>query len=264
MIIENKVIWITGASSGIGEALAHQAAREGAKVVISARNKEKLQTIANQISRENCLILPLDMTDKDSFQKAIDTILEKWGRIDILVNNAGVSQRATVAESGIKIIEKVMNTNFMGPAGLTSLVIPHMIRQKSGYCLFVSSIAGKFATPLRSSYAASKMALQGFSDALRAEVYEHNIRVSLIVPGFVKTSISLNSLDGEGNRRNIMDPNQARGISPEQAAIKILHCIKKEKREIYMGMVAKTYIALFLSKYFPGRLAKIMRKAEVK
>jgi short-subunit dehydrogenase len=262
--IKNKVIWITGASSGIGEALAYQAAKKGARVVISARSKEKLHEIASSIDGSSVMIIPLDMTVSESFPEAVDSIIQKWGKIDILVNNAGVSQRATVVDTDFSVVKKIMETNFIGPAGLTSLVVSKMIEQKSGYCLFVSSVAGKFATPLRSSYAASKMALQGFSDSLRAEVHNYNIKVSLIVPGFVKTAISLNSLDREGNKRNIMDPNQARGIEPHKAAERILYCIEKEKREIYMGMVFKTRVALFLSRFLPGQLAKIMRKADVK
>ncbi len=264
MQIDKAVVWITGASSGIGEALAYEIHRKGGIVVLSARNREKLAKMAEKIGGERSMIVPLDMTDRTSFPFALEQVLEKWGRVDILINNAGVSQRAPVSETKISVIEKIMETNFMGPAALTSLIIPHMIERKRGYCLFVSSVAGKFATPLRSSYSASKMALQGFTDALRAEVYEDNIKVSLIVPGFVKTEISVNALEGEGQKHNLMDPNQARGITPSKAAGIIIRGIEREKREIYMGLVGKTRFALFMSRFFPGILARIIRKADVK
>ena len=264
MQIKDKVVWITGASSGIGEALAYRISQMGGLVVLSARNQEKLEKIAEKAGHEKCMILPLDMTDRDSFSFALERVIDKWGRVDILINNAGVSQRAPVSDTKIPVIERIMETNFIGPASLTSLVIPHMIQRKTGYCLFVSSVAGKFATPLRSSYSASKMALQGFTDALRAEVYDDNIKVTLIVPGFVKTDISINALEGEGQKHNVMDPNQARGISPDRAAQVIIRGIEKEKREIFMGLVGKTRFALFLSRFCPALLARIMRNAEVK
>jgi len=260
--VKDKVVWITGASSGIGEALAYQVSREGGRVVLSARNEEKLIAMAKDLG-DDCLVLPLDMSCWDSFPAAVERVLEKWGRIDILINNAGISQRSLVAETEISVVEKIMITNYVGPAGLTGLVIPHMMEQKGGYCLFVSSVAGKFATPLRSTYAASKMALQGFTDALRAEVYPYGIRVSLIVPGFVKTAISLNALEGKGNKHDKMDPNQEGGISPEKAARIIIRGIVREKREILLGMVPKTRFALFLSRFFPGLLARMMRTARV-
>ncbi|MBN2625191.1 MAG: SDR family oxidoreductase [Spirochaetales bacterium] len=262
MTVNNRVVWITGASSGIGEALAYEFHKKGARVVISARNKEKLDQISQSLG-ENCYVLPLDMMERNSFGEALESVLQKWGRIDILINNAGISQRSLVADTDITVVEKIMMTNYVGPAGLTGLVIPHMIERNEGYCLFVSSVAGKFATPLRSSYAASKMALQGFTDSLRAEVHHQGIRVSLIVPGFVKTAISLNALEGKGNQHGLMDPNQERGISAEQAAKIIVKGIEKEKREIYLGMVAKTRFALFLSRYIPSLLAVVMRKAKV-
>jgi dehydrogenase/reductase SDR family member 7B len=262
MFVENRIVWITGASSGIGEALAYELHEKGARVILSARNREKLEEIASNLG-DNCFVLPLDMMDKSSFGNGIKAVLHKWGKIDILINNAGISQRSLVADTDISVVEKIMMTNYVGPASLTGLVIPHMIEENNGYCLFVSSVAGKFATPLRSSYAASKMALQGFTDSLRAEVFKHGIKVSLIVPGFVKTAISLNALEGKGNQHGKMDPNQDGGISAEKAAKIIIRGIEKEKREIYLGMVAKTRFALFLSRFFPSLLAVMMRKVKV-
>lgn len=263
MKIKDKVIWITGASSGIGEALAKAAVKEGAKVVISARREDKLVKLKESIESEDILVLPMDIADFDSLQAKYENVIYKFGRVDILVNNAGISQRSLFAETDFSVMQKVMNVNYMGTAALTRIVVPGMIEQKSGYILALSSIAGKFSTPLRTIYSSAKMALQGLFDGLRAELYKHNVKVALVVPGFVKTEISLNAVEASGEKHGKMDPNQASGISAEAAAKTIINGIKKEKREIFMGLVPKTRIALFLAKYYPGVFAKIMRNAEV-
>ena len=264
MKIKGSIIWITGASSGIGEALAHELVSQGAKVILSARNEEKLKEIEQEIGKKNdTFVLPIDMENTRELPIKMEQALRQWGSLDILINNAGISQRSLISETEPEVVNKIMTINYIGPAILTGLVIPHMQKQKKGHCLFVSSVAGKFATPLRSSYAASKMALQGFSDALRAEVYGDNIKVTLVVPGFVKTQISINALEGQGNSHNKMDPNQEGGISSKKAASVIAKGILKDKREIYCGLVAKTRFAMFMARFLPSILAKIMRTANV-
>jgi dehydrogenase/reductase SDR family protein 7B len=262
--IEGNVVWITGASSGIGEALAHEIVALGGKVILSARNEKKLKQIEKNINRgDSTFVLPLNMENFKDFPLIVQRAVEKWGSLDILINNAGISQRSLVSETEPSVVNRIISTNYTGPAILTGLVIPLMQKNKKGHCLFLSSVAGKFATPMRSTYAASKMALQGFSDALRAEVYRDNITVTLVVPGFVKTQISINALEGKGNKHNIMDPNQDRGISSEKAARIIVKGLVKNRREIYCGLVAKTRFALFMARYLPCLLAKIMRTAKV-
>lgn len=264
MNLNDKVIWITGASSGIGEAFLLLALSRGAKVIASARNKDRLIHLLNNVDqKEHLHILPLDITELDRIQDNVEVAYKKWGRIDILVNNAGVSQRAFAAETDTKIVKKILETNFLGPVALTRYVIPLMKAQQSGHCVFVSSLAGKIATPLRSSYSASKMAIQGFADSLRAEVYRDNITITLVIPGFVKTNISLNALMGEGRAYNTMDPNQVKGISPKAAAKAMARGIEKNKREVYCGLAAKGWFALLISHYFPGLFSKIIRKAKV-
>lgn len=265
MQIENEVIWITGASSGIGEALATEAYKQGAFLVLSGRNKDKLEEMKKLFpDGENRIqVLPLDLSRHEELTVKTEEVMKRWGRLDILINNGGVSQRSLLVETSSEVIQHIINVNFLGAAILSREAANIMTKQKSGYILLISSVAGKFSTPYRTIYSASKMALQGLCDGLRAELWKYNIKVSLVVPGFVKTNISLNALEGSGNSHGVMDPNQAAGISSEAAASIILRGIVKEKREIYLGMVTKTRIAMFLSRFFPGVLAKMLRTAKV-
>ena len=265
MFWKDKVCWITGASSGIGEALAQMFYEKGARVILSARSKDKLESLCGAWDdAERCMVLPLDMGDHDSLEDAAHMAIARWGRIDALINNAGISQRSLAAETEFAVMKTIMDVNYLGSAGLTRAVLPYMIEQKSGMIVPVSSVAGKFSTPLRSSYSASKMALQGFYDGLRAELYYQGIHVNFIVPGFVKTSISINAMNGSGGKHGEMDPNQDSGISAEEAAKIIIRGMEKNKREIYLGIAPKVKLALFLSRAFPGILARMMRDADVK
>ncbi len=265
MFWNDKVCWITGASSGIGESLAVKAYERGARVILSARNEKKLiEMTSNWSDRDRFHILPLDMGDHAGLPAAADEAGRLWGRIDILINNAGVSQRSLASETDFHVMKSIMDINYLGSAALTRAVLPGMIARKSGIIAPVSSVAGKFSTPLRTSYSASKMALQGFYDGLRAELFSDNIHVNFIVPGFVRTNISVNALDSKGEKHGVMDPNQESGISPEKAADIIMKGLEKNKREIYMGIAPKVMLALFLSRVFPGALARMLRTAEVK
>ena len=265
MFWKEKVCWITGASSGIGDALARLFYRKGARVILSARSEEKLNVLcAGWDDPDRYMVLPLDMGAHETLEEAARMANSRWGRIDTLINNAGISQRSLAAETDFSVMKTIMDVNFLGSAGLTRAVLPYMIEQKDGIIAPVSSVAGKFSTPLRSSYSASKMALQGFYDGLRAEVYFQGIHVNFVVPGFVKTSISINAMNASGGKHGKMDPNQAAGISPEKAAEIIIRGLEKNKREIYMGIAPKVRMALFLSKALPGVLARMLRKAEVK
>lgn len=264
MFWNEKVCWITGASSGIGEALAQEVIQRGGRLIISARSEEKLNAMAEKWNQpERVLVLPMDMGNHDQIDALVEKALQAWGRIDVLINNAGVSQRSLAAETDFKVMKTIMDVNFLGSAALSTAVLPHMIKQGNGIIAPVSSVAGKFSTPLRTSYSASKMALQGFYDGLRAEVYSKNIHVNFIVPGFVKTNISINALEARGEKHGKMDPNQEGGISSEKAAQIILKGLEQNKREIYMGIAPKVKLALFLSRNFPGILARMLRTAEV-
>ena len=264
MQYEGKTVWITGASSGIGAALARRYHNLGANVIISSRRKNLLQALRDDLQDPQRIYpLPLDLEDHDAIPKAADLALSKWGSVDILINNAGISQRSKVAETDFKVFKKLIDVNFLGLVEVTRAVLPKMIQKGEGRIAAISSIAGIFATPMRSGYSASKMALQGFCDALRAEVHERGISVTVVHPGFVKTEISKNALTGNGSKYSKMDTIQEGGISPEICAAKIIRAIEKRKRKLHTGLILKTRFALFLSRFAPGLLARIIRKAKV-
>ncbi|MBX2952450.1 MAG: SDR family oxidoreductase [Leadbetterella sp.] len=258
--IKGSVFWITGASSGIGEATALAAAKQGARLVLSARRKEELERVkkATGLAEEEVLVLPLDMEKPAEIQPAVDAVLAKFGRIDILFNNAGVSQRSSVLDTRMEVFERIMTLNYLAVVALTKAVLPVMIRQNSGHLLVTSSISGKLGSPMRAGYCGSKHALHGFFDALRSEVYDHNIRVLVVCPGYIKTDVSINALASDGGKHGKMDDNQNQGISAEVCAEKILQGIRRNRDEIYIG--GKEVMGVYLKRFFPGLLNRIVRK----
>ncbi len=262
---ENKVVWITGASSGIGEATAYEFAKEGAKLILSARRQDELLRVKKQIEltaggvpHNQVFILPLDVEKTEEIPQKTKQAIEHFGRIDVLFNNAGISQRSSVIETDMVVYEKIFNLNFFGVIALTKAVLPYMQKQKSGNIAVTSSISGKLATPMRSGYCASKHALHGFFDALRSEIYQDDINVTLICPGYIRTNISLNAVAADGSKFGKMDDNQANGMSPEECASRIVNAIYKNKQEVYMG--GKEVLGVYLKRFFPMILSKLLRK----
>jgi short-subunit dehydrogenase len=256
---ENKVVWITGASSGIGEATAYAFANEGAKLILSARREEELLRVkkATRLPNADVFILPIDVEKAEEIERKAQQAIQHFGRIDVLFNNAGISQRSSVEETEMAVYQKIMNLNFFGVVALTKAVLPTMRKQKSGHIAVTSSLSGKLATPMRSGYCASKHALHGFFDALRSEVYQDNIGVTLICPGYVRTNISLNAVAADGSKFGKMDENQANGMDTEECASRILDAIYKNKDEVYMG--GKEVLGVYLKRFFPKILSKIVR-----
>ena len=197
---QDKVVWITGASSGIGAALASAFAAREATLVLSARRRDRLEAVRTACTHaERHRILPLDLTEAAAIPTAVDSVLSQQGRVDILVNNGGITQRSLVKDTRIEVDRRIMETNYFGAVALTKAVLPSMLACRSGDIVVVSSLIGHFSTPLRSAYAASKHALHGFFDALRAEVYADGLHVMLVCPGFVRTEISLHALTADGS-----------------------------------------------------------------
>ena len=261
-MFKNKVVWITGASGGIGEALAYAFAREGARLVLSARKLAELDRVkANCTASPEVLVLPLDVTDFDLAPLMTQTVLDKLGAVDILINNAGISQRSYAEETDLSVDRRIMDINYFGTVALTKAVLPHLLEKQSGHIVNISSVMGKIGTPLRSAYAASKHALHGFFDCLRAEVYERNVRILMVCPGLIKTNISKNSLTGDGGTYDKMDDGQANGLAPEKLAARILSAIKNGKDEIYVG--GKEVGGIYLQRYAPGVLRRVVRKMKV-
>lgn len=260
---DNKVIWITGASAGIGEALAYEFHKRGNDLILSARRKDELERV-----KENCIhgegsvkVLPLDLTRPDTFQDIAEQAHSFRGRIDVLVNNGGVSQRAFAAESSMESIRRVMEINFFGTTGITKEVLPGMIKQKSGRIVVISSVMGKIGTKYRSAYAASKHALHGWFDCLRQEVHEHNIGVTLVCPGFIKTDVAKNALTADGSAYNKMGDAHEKAMEPSELAEKLVKKLAKDKDEIYIG--GTEILSIYVKRFFPGLLNKILLRAKV-
>jgi dehydrogenase/reductase SDR family member 7B len=256
---EQKVAWITGGSSGIGEALAQQLNAAGAKVIISSRRLEELNRVKNACATpENVWCLPLDVTDAAAVQTAAASILERYKKVDYAFLNAGVSQRSLAVDTLLSVDRSIMELNYFGAISVAKALLPSMVQHQLGHFVVISSLSGIFGVPLRTAYSASKHALHGFFDALRAEVFEHNIKVTLVCPGFIRTNISVNALVATGEKHGKMDDNQDKGLTPEAAARKILNAVQQQKREIAFG--GKEVIAVYLKRFLPSVLAKILIK----
>ena len=262
MPFKDQTVWITGASSGIGKALALAFASRGANLILSSRNREKLEAVKAACPDDvQVRIEPMDTSDYDSIPAIAERVLREVGPVDILVNNAGISQRGIVSETPIEIDRRIMDTNFFGSVALTKAVLPLMLKRGTGKIVVISSLTGKFGTPLRSAYAASKHALHGYFDSLRAEVHDAGLRVLLVCPGFIRTDVSMNALKSDGSPQNKLDDAQAGGMSPDVLAEKILRAIERDKLEVYFG--GKEILGIYLKRFFPRFFANYIRKAKV-
>ncbi len=260
---KDKVVWITGASSGIGEALALHCAKEGSKIVLSARRQKELERVkaACNLPDEQVLVVPLDLAEHDSMQDKVDQVIGHFGQIDVLINNGGLSQRSLLNETEFSVFKKLMDVDYLGTVALTKVVLPIFIKQQSGHFGVVTSLMGKFASPLRSGYCGAKHALHGFFDALRMEHHEDQIKVTLICPGYIRTNISKNALTSDGSAQESMDKATGAGMSPEDCAANIVRAMKREKMEVTIG--GKETYAVLLKRLFPRLLHNIVRKAAV-
>jgi short-subunit dehydrogenase len=256
-----KVVWITGASSGIGEALAHSFCNEGAHLVLSARRQTELERVKSELilsGNQRVFILPMDLSDTLASKKMADDVIKEFGQIDILVNNAGLSQRSYTIDTPLEIDRKIMEVNFFGTVALTKAVLPFMVQRKSGLIIVISSISGKFGFYLRSAYAASKHALHGFFESLRMEVYKDNVQVMIVCPGKISTSLSLYALTADGQVHNKMDDAIAAGIPAGQCAERILKGITRGEEEIFVG--GKEIRAVWIKRFFPRLFSHLIRK----
>lgn len=257
------VIWITGASSGIGEASAKKFSEEGYRVIISARKDHELDRVRSECADPSSVkVLPLDLTDIGSLAKKVEKAIGFFGQIDIMLHCGGISQRSLIKETGLDVDRRLMEVNFFGTVALTKALLPHFISRKSGQFGVISSLVGIIGSPYRSSYAASKHALHGFFDSLRAEHYKDNIAVTMICPGFIRTNVSVNAITADGSSLGEMDDAQANGMSPEKCADEIFSAMIRKKEEVYIG--GKETMALYVKRFFPTILSKIIRKAKVR
>lgn len=263
MSFSDKTIWVTGASSGIGKALAIELAEQGAQLILSSRKEQDLQLVKNACKNPNKVkVIPLDLEDFTNLEPVTKEAIAAFGKIDILVNNGGISQRSLVKDTDIQVDKRIMDINYLGNVALAKALLPHFIANKSGQFVITTSIVGKIGTPLRSSYAASKHALHGFYDSLRAEHFNDNIAVTLVCPGFVKTNISKNALTGDGSPQDKMDNATANGIQPDRFAKLMVKAIKKKKEEVYISG-AKEKLGVYVKRWMPKVFSIMIRKMSV-
>ncbi len=231
-----RVVWITGASAGIGEAHARRLAREGAALALSARRAGELERVAASLPAGTPhVIVSGDVTDHESIPGWLERIEAELGPIDTLIANAGISQRSLVRDTSLDVYRTLMEVDFFAPVALVRAVLPGMLERKRGHIVVTSSVAGKYSTPLRSGYCAAKAALHGFVDALRAENGKDGIVVSSIVAGPIHTDVSINALTGDGSQHGIMDELQATGIPPDEAAETIVAGMIAREPEIVVA-----------------------------
>lgn len=258
-IFENKVVWITGATSGIGEELAYRLSESNSKLVLSARRKEELLKVREKCANPpNVLILPLDLEKSENFEELAKTVVEHFGGIDYLFNNGGISQRSNVEDTSLTTDRRIMEINFFGNIALSKAVLPYMISAKKGHIIVTSSVAGKFGFFLRSSYSASKHALHGFYETMRLEQLENNIKITLLVPGSVRTNMSPNALTGEGAKHGKQDRMLEEGMTVDYCVRHILKAVRKNKEEAVFGN--KEPLAVLIKRFLPGIFTGIMAK----
>lgn len=258
MGFQNKVVWITGASSGIGEHLAYALAKEGSKLILSSRKRPELERVQQNLPvGTESFVLPLDVAAFDTVPGIAQQAIECFGRLDILINNAGISQRALAKDTALSVDQRIMDVNYIGTVAVTKAVLPQLLKQQSGQIVAISSVMGKIGTPMRTAYAASKHALHGFFDCLRAEHHRDNLIVTVICPGYVRTNVSINALKGDGSKNATMNEDTKEGLSPEGFAQKALRAIATEKQEAYIG--GKEVVAIHLRRFFPRLLSRIVR-----
>jgi short-subunit dehydrogenase len=257
---KDKVIWITGASSGIGEALALELAGREARLVLSARRVEELKRVGSLtgLAGLDLMILPFDLMDTTNASALAAQIINKFGRIDVLINNGGYSQRGAAIDTPLEIDRQLMEVNYFSYVSITKAVLPYMKRQKSGHIVVISSIAGKFGFYLRSSYSAAKHALHGFFESLRLETEDLGIKTLIVCPGKVKTKVSVNAVTPSGETHNKMDESHENAMSAEDCARLIIQGMLSGKEEILAG--GKELLIVKIKRLFPKMFARLIRK----
>ena len=231
-----KTAWITGASSGIGEALAKAFVSGGGNAVLSGRNVAQLERVASESgAADRCVILPFDTLDFDSLAAMVDTAIAFRGGIDVLVNNAGISQRSLAIDTDFSVYERIIGVDLLAPIALTQALLPHLLARQSGQLVMISSVAGKAGVPLRTAYCAAKHGLIGYADALRSEIAGQGVKVLVVAPGSVKTNVSRNALNADGSVRGASDKAIDNGIDPDEVARLIWEAVAKGTREMVIA-----------------------------
>ena len=254
---QDKVIWITGASSGFGEALACALAALGAKIILSARRGDELERVRNRIGA-NAAVLPLDMMRNSEFREKTAEAIALFGHVDTIVHNAGIAQRSAALVTEQSVERTIMEVDFFSYAELTRCLLPHFIERKSGHIVVVSGALAKIFLPMRTTYCAAKAALHGYFGSLRSEVARHGVDVTILVPGLMQTDLVRGALDGAG--KPLGDTPPGGGCPPDEAARQAVSAIAARTFETYIGKNDKVRLMMLLARLFPDRLARMILK----
>lgn len=258
------VVWVTGASSGIGRATAIEFAKRGNRVILSSRRLDALHSVIESAPvdlRANMSALVVDLADSSSMKDRVEEAITAFNRIDVVVHCGGISQRSLARDTSLEVDRRVMEIDYFGTIALTKAVLPHFLNQKAGQFVVVTSLMGLFSSPLRSGYCGAKHALHGFFEALRAEVHEDGIGITMVCPGFIHTDISRNAVVGDGSKQGTMDEKTGQGISPEACARQLVRATEKRKAQVLIGR--SELLGAYLKRFFPRLLRRIVRRAAV-
>lgn len=257
-----KTVWITGASSGIGEALAYRFSKRGYNVILSGRKMEELERVKSNCTQGRTQILAFDLSDFDSAKANAIKAISFFGKVDVLINNGGISQRSLILDTDFSVDRKLMEVDYLGAVALSKALLPHFVLQKSGHFVAVTSLMGKFGSPYRSGYCGAKHALHGFFDVLRMEHEKDNVKVTLICPGFVQTNVAKNALTGNGSAQTDDDEATKNGMPVSVFAQKAIKAIESGKFEVYIGR--KEVFGVWLKRFFPKVLHRLVLRSKVK
>ncbi|XP_041063268.1 dehydrogenase/reductase SDR family member 7B isoform X2 [Carcharodon carcharias] len=264
-VIQDAVVVITGASSGLGKECARVFHAAGARLILCGRNKQKLEELVKELTvmvndkkkTHTPHVVTFDLADLDTVRSSAEEILNCFGQVDVLINNAGISYRGNILDTAIGVDKDVMNTNYFGPVALTKAILPYMVQRRSGHVVVISSVQGKIAIPFRSAYAASKHATQAFFDCLRAEVEQYEVKVTIVSPGYIRTNLSLNAVTGNGSKYGVMDKSTAEGYEPRVVAEAVLTAVCRRKKDVLLAGLLPT-VAVYMRTLIPSLFFPIM------
>lgn len=244
MYFSGKVIWITGASSGIGAELAHQLSAQGAKLILTARRADALAEVVKACKSGECRILTADVAQADTLEQLTKDAIGVFGHIDVVIHSAGISQRSTAINTAMDTIRKIMEVNFFATVAITKYLLPHFKQRGSGHIVAISSMAGLMGFPLRTGYAASKHAVKGYFETMQTELDIPNLAITIVSPGRINTPISLSAITETGQAHGKMDEDLLNGIPVSECAEKIVNAMKNKKKHVIIAR-AERYLWWF-------------------
>lgn len=263
--MKNKVVIITGASSGIGKALAFEFGGAGAHIIITGRNLEKLNEVAQELRAKNIdtLAIQADVSQEADNEKMVKEVIAKYDKIDILINNAGISMRALFEDLDLSVIRQVMEINFFGTVYATKYALPYILKSQ-GSIVAISSIAGYRGLPGRTGYSASKFAMHGFMESLRTELLKKNVHVLLACPGFTKSNIRNTALTTDGSVQGETPRDEEKMMTSEEVAQHIHKAVRKRKRDLVLTTQGKltVFVNKWLPKWMDKKVYQVMAKEE--